>query len=357
MNKLPERIRIKDIARLADVSVGTVDRVLHGRSGVSKSSRERVEEVLKELNYQPNMYASALASNKKYKFCSLLPQYQEGGYWSFVENGINKAIQDFSDFHITLTTFYYDQFDSESFAEASRQILLEEPDGVLLSPSTLETTSKLTTELKAKEIPYVFVDSNVKELEPLAFFGQHSKQTGYFSARMAMLLGQNPKEIVIFRQLYQGVLGSNQQLNREKGFRQYMSEHFPECRIVELNFYAKRPDEDEAILQRFFNENPQIKCGITFNSKVYIVGEYLEKHNLHDFKLIGYDLIKQNVACLKNGSVDFLIAQQPTLQGYSAIETLCNHLILRKEVIATNYMPITLLTIENVDFYLHAIKK
>ena len=31
MNKLPERIRIKDIARLADVSVGTVDRVLHGR--------------------------------------------------------------------------------------------------------------------------------------------------------------------------------------------------------------------------------------------------------------------------------------------------------------------------------------
>ncbi len=35
MNKLPERIRIKDIARLADVPVGTVDRVLHGRTGVS----------------------------------------------------------------------------------------------------------------------------------------------------------------------------------------------------------------------------------------------------------------------------------------------------------------------------------
>ena len=44
MNKLPERIRIKDIARLADVSVGTVDRVLHGRTGVSETSRKRVEE-------------------------------------------------------------------------------------------------------------------------------------------------------------------------------------------------------------------------------------------------------------------------------------------------------------------------
>ena len=54
MNKLPERIRIKDIARLADVSVGTVDRVIHGRSGVSEASKKRVEEILKQLDYQPN---------------------------------------------------------------------------------------------------------------------------------------------------------------------------------------------------------------------------------------------------------------------------------------------------------------
>ena len=55
-----ERVRIKDIAKMADVSVGTVDRVIHGRSGVSESSRKRVEEILKQLDYQPNMYASAL---------------------------------------------------------------------------------------------------------------------------------------------------------------------------------------------------------------------------------------------------------------------------------------------------------
>ena len=65
-----ERVRIKDIAKMADVSVGTVDRVIHGRSGVSESSRKRVEEILKQLDYQPNMYASALASNKKYAFRS-----------------------------------------------------------------------------------------------------------------------------------------------------------------------------------------------------------------------------------------------------------------------------------------------
>ena len=50
-----ERVRIKDIAKMADVSVGTVDRVIHGRSGVSESSRKRVEEILKQLDYQPNI--------------------------------------------------------------------------------------------------------------------------------------------------------------------------------------------------------------------------------------------------------------------------------------------------------------
>lgn len=95
MNKLPERIRIKDIARLADVSVGTVDRVLHGRTGVSETSRKRVEEILKQLDYQPNMYASALASNKKYQFVCLFPQHKEGEYWTDVEAGIKRAVETF----------------------------------------------------------------------------------------------------------------------------------------------------------------------------------------------------------------------------------------------------------------------
>ena len=68
---MAERIRIKDIAKMADVSVGTVDRVIHGRSGVSEASRKRVEEILKQLDYQPNMYASALGIQQEIRI--LLP--------------------------------------------------------------------------------------------------------------------------------------------------------------------------------------------------------------------------------------------------------------------------------------------
>ena len=72
MKSLPDKIRIKDIARLANVSTGTVDRVLHNRGEVSDKSRAKVEKVLKEINYQPNIYASALASKKKIHVCYII---------------------------------------------------------------------------------------------------------------------------------------------------------------------------------------------------------------------------------------------------------------------------------------------
>ncbi|MEE0620822.1 MAG: LacI family DNA-binding transcriptional regulator, partial [Prevotella sp.] len=58
---MSEKIRIKDIAERAGVSVGTVDRVLHGRPNVSPSAKAKVDAVLKELDYKANVYASALA--------------------------------------------------------------------------------------------------------------------------------------------------------------------------------------------------------------------------------------------------------------------------------------------------------
>ena len=353
MNKLPERIRIKDIARLADVSVGTVDRVIHGRSGVSEASRKRVEEILKQLDYQPNMYASALASNKKYSFACLLPVHLKGEYWTAIEKGIHEALLSFSDFNISAHITYYDPYDYHSFVIQSNTILQNAPDGVLFAPTIAQYTKVFTDELNNRGIPYIYIDSLIKTIPPLAFYGQNSRQSGYFAARMLMMLaGAGTNEIVVFRKINEGVVGSNQQENREIGFRQYMREHRPGCRILELNLHAKRPDDDNLMLDRFFMEHPDIINGITFTSKVYIIGEYLQNKQRQHFNLIGYDLLERNVACLKGGSVSFLIAQQPEVQGFNGIRTLCDYLIFKKEVNPVNYMPIDLLSAENIDYYL-----
>ena len=52
-----KKYTIKDIARKAGVSAGTVDRVLHQRGDVSEKSRLKVQQVLDEINYQPNKFA------------------------------------------------------------------------------------------------------------------------------------------------------------------------------------------------------------------------------------------------------------------------------------------------------------
>lgn len=349
---MAERIRIKDIAQMAEVSVGTVDRVIHGRGGVSQENLKRVKEILKRLNYQPNMYASALASNKRYSFVCLLPQHEEGEYWTDVEAGVGDAVKTYSDFNVSVETSYYDPYDYHSFVETSREILTKGADGVMFAPTTPKYTKSFTDELTRRLIPYIYIDSNIQEEPALSFFGQNSHQSGYFAARMLMLLaGEDAHEIAIFRKINKGNVGSNQQERREVGFREYMREHHPDCLIWELDLHAKRDSEDTQMLDRFFGEHPHIRNGITFNSKAYIIGEYLQKRGMAGFNLMGYDLLQRNVECLKRGSIFFLIAQHPALQGFDGIRALCDHLILKKEVPRVNFMPIDLLTKENIEFY------
>lgn len=147
------KIRIKDIALRAGVSVGTVDRVLHKRPNVSPSAREKVEKALKEMNYQPNMYASALAYNKSYTFYLLIPKHESEAYWEEIEEGAKKAMETRRDFHINVKIIYYERFNEDSFKAQYQAILDCEPDGVVIVPADLEVTSLFTDILHEKNIP------------------------------------------------------------------------------------------------------------------------------------------------------------------------------------------------------------
>ncbi len=62
-------------------------------------------------------------------------------------------------------------------------------------------------------------------------------------------------------------------------------------------------------------------------------------------------MVNKNAECVKQGSISFLIAQHAYMQGFSCIETLFEAIVLKKEVTPINYMPIEILTKENVNFY------
>ena len=49
-------ITMKEIAKYANTSIGTVDRVINNRPGVSEETRKRVLKVIKEYNYETNAF-------------------------------------------------------------------------------------------------------------------------------------------------------------------------------------------------------------------------------------------------------------------------------------------------------------
>src|ERR1700744_2945068 len=87
-----DNVGIKEIARLGNVSLATVDRVIHNRQGVAKSTREQIEKIIRQLNYQPNIFARRLASRKVLEFATLIPAVSaETDFWEAPHQGIEQA--------------------------------------------------------------------------------------------------------------------------------------------------------------------------------------------------------------------------------------------------------------------------
>lgn len=347
-----EKIRIKDIAERAGVSVGTVDRVLHERPNVSPAAREKVEKALAEMDYQPNVYASALAYNKDYLFCCVIPMHESEAYWDEIEEGVKACTALRRDFHISTKILYYERFNASSFENVAKECLDMNPDGVIVVPARLDITRNFTEELSNKGIPFILLDSYLPDLKPLAFYGQDSFQSGYFAARMLMMIASKETEIMMMKQLNNGHVGSKQQSNRETGFRHYMRDHFPEITIIDVDLpLGGTKAQYDKILEDFFKEHPHVHHCITFNSKAHLVGEFLLRTNRRNVQIMGYDMVPKNAECVRQGSISFLIAQHAYMQGYACVETLFQAIVLKKEVNPVNYMPIELLVKENIEFY------
>ena len=259
MNMTADKIRIKDVAKLAGVSVGTVDRVLHNRPNVSEEARTKVEKAIKEMDYRPNVYASALAYNKTYNFYCIIPKHISEAYWEEIEEGAMSARDKRRDFHVSLKMMYYRRFETNTFIDVTNTCLNEHPDGVIIVPSTLELTRNFTDKLHEMGIPFILLDSYMPDLKPLSFFGQDSFCSGYFAGRMLMMVAYKETEIMLMKQMHNGNVASKQQENRETGFKHYMRDHFPNVKITELNLPLEESRKKyDTLLNDFFETHPHV---------------------------------------------------------------------------------------------------
>lgn len=342
---------IKDIARMAGVSAGTVDRVLHNRGDVSRASKEKVQKVLDEIDYHPNMFAIGLAAKKRYRIACIIPYYIEHDYWHAVARGIDRAAQELRPFNVGVDYLFYNHADKASYEEACTLLQAEPVDAVLIAPNFQEETLRLTSCLEDKKIPYAFIDFNMEQTRALCYIGQDSKSSGYIAAKILMRRYREGQELVLFLNNQKNNPAEVQMQRRLEGFMQYLADEHKNLVIHDVVLHKEYTASNEKLLDDFFAGHPEAVVGAVFNSRIYQVAGYLQKRGRKLEALVGYDLLQKNVEYLKSGEVSYLIGQRPGLQGYCGVKALCNHVVFKKPVTAVKYMPIDILMKENIDFY------
>ncbi|MCK7555153.1 LacI family DNA-binding transcriptional regulator [Chitinophaga sedimenti] len=346
----PTLVGVKEIARRANVSIGTVDRVLNNRTGVADETRNRILEIIKDLDYQPNMMARRLASKKVIRIAVLIPAVSgETGYWEAPLNGIKQAAAEIRDYGVTVDVFLFDQNDRSSFTAKTKDILKATYQGVLLAPMFEEESLDFIARCKTQHLPFVFINSDIAGEESLSYIGPNLYQSGYLAAHLINYITV-PGQRVLIVNISKELDLHHHLLRKEEGFRAYFQEH---PKAITLDKTDIRKTDYKSVKTKLHKALDDAHADVIFvtNSRVSTVAHYLEETGKTDIRLIGYDFLQDNITALRQGIIDFLICQKPQEQGHKGIMALYNYLVHGATIERQQYMPIDIITKENCFNY------
>lgn len=348
-----KKARIKDIATMAGVSIGTVDRVIHNRGEVAEKTRLKVQEILKETNYSPNVMAQALKTKKRFHLVSLLPSPSENNpFWKKHPMGMIRAIEELNPFPVTLSQVTFDMQSEEDFQKKTAAVFDLKPDGVLLAPIFKLESIAFCSRLHSEKVPFVFIDGYIENTDFLAYIGENIFQSGRVAGQLIDMLTPEHRDVLVvtIAKNIRNVLHLN---NRTEGFLSYFNKTGKNTgKKIILNIPDPSTGIVENAIDKAFNNNPGIGSIFITGSRSFLIAQYLENRALKSINLIGYDLLDSNVSYLRSGITRFLIGQRPEEQTYKGIKKLFEYLSLNKIPDKIEYLPVDIVTSENVDFFL-----
>lgn len=351
MEKTP---RLKDIADLAEVSIGTVDRVLHDRGRVAPSTREKVLRIAKEIGYQPNIHASILSgSNRNYHLCCLVPKNGMDPFWDQVHEGFQKAISQIGEQSVTVTFVEFDLFSPEDFTKKVRHLQLNKYNGLIVAPVFQREYQVLRKSIQKYKTPFVVINTLINnEDDPfLCYIGPDSYQSGRLAAR---LLAQNcsQEDKVLMIPLEKDYRNAQHMLEKERGFRDCFAELAPSVEVMTADFEEYNdPEALGQFLSGMIRKHPSLKGIYTSASRISKIAAALEDQGIDYVKLIGYDTLEENLMYLHQGKITYLINQNPRLMGYLGMIYLAKYLVFKSRPQKYNYLPLDVILPENVSYY------
>jgi LacI family transcriptional regulator len=344
-----DTIRIKDIAKMAQVSVGTVDRVIHKRGQVSTEAAKKVRAILEKTGYKPNLIARSLGKHKTFKLIALLPDPIKDEYWKMAYDGVQKAEKEWSQYGISIKILFFDLYDKSSFEKSFKSAVKFQPDGILTAPIFYKEAIRYFQICRSKKIPFAVFNNNIPKTGSLTFIGQNLYESGVVGAELLHFDQKQPGTYAILH-IYDDIHNSVHLSEKDKGFKDYFKKLKPEkCNVLSLDLNVSHEPTLEKELNQLLND-PTLKGVMVTTSKgASIVSKLLEKHGKNGIRMVAYDLLEQNVRYLKKGIIDFLINQNSKRQAFTGITQLANHLVFKKDLALTYHFPLEIITRSNLS--------
>ena len=301
------------IAELADVSRGTVDRVLHGRPNVKPETKEKVLAAIEQLGYSPNTVGRALAlSNREYSICVVIP---DNPFFADVFAGIRAAAAKLSDYNLSLEYIITNGMTGE---ELVRAIDGNTCMAMMVAVNDSAEIRSCISRKTACGIPVVTFNTDLQDCGRLCFVGQNLYKSGRIAASlMCKLLPEKQNKILV-------VTGSSRfQAHRARvqGFADASAQSGKDIEIVGV---VETNDDAKLTYDRMY----EALCGNGEIDGIYISAGQVEscvkvlERIGRKYHVVANDLTPAVAEAMKMNIFDFTIFQNPFEQGYKPVRIL-----------------------------------
>ncbi|MCR5546686.1 MAG: LacI family DNA-binding transcriptional regulator [Lachnospiraceae bacterium] len=318
---------MQEIAKLAGVSRGTVDRVLNNRDGVNEETKKKVLEIADLVDYQPNKAGIALATQKKNIKIGILLYGEGNPFFEDLKTGISERYNDLSFYGFT-----YILKQSKSHVRdqiiALDEMLKEDINGLIISPFNDPRIVEKINELTDKGIFVVTVNTDLPDSKRIAYVGSDDYKSGQTAGGLMGLLTKGVGEIGIITGGH-NVTGHE---NRIQGFEEVISKKYPKLQIVAIEECQDDDYKAYGALQRMLLEHPTITAIFFSAGGIYGGCKFLyQMTQKQPYTVITYDMSDVNIDFLNKDIITATIGQDPYRQGSIALSVLIDKLILGQD--------------------------
>ena len=238
-----ESINIYDIAKMAGVSIATVSRVLNDSDKVSEKTRIRVLDIIREVGYEPNVFAQGLGLNTMHTVGILVPDISDI-YMSSAVAYLENALAEYQ-YHCLLGC---SGFTPEAKKAHIRMLLSKHTDALILVGSTYAGTGKDPAETDyireaAKQVP-VFVINGIVDGDNIYSAAAEDEAAEFSTAQMLIRKGYRDMIFLTDSRSYSSVM-------KRTGYEQAMKSNGLKPR----HYYVEKSIEG---VKKFLTDNPDI---------------------------------------------------------------------------------------------------